>query len=58
MADTSWVIDDIDRAIYGEAEGLGASLFTLSSKVSSESFIRGKRISNGILAGKFTLNIP
>eukprot|EP01036_Dinobryon_divergens_P036047 gene36047-46842_t len=36
IADTSWVLNDKDRALYGTAVGLGADLFSLSSRISAE----------------------
>ena len=47
MADTSWVVDDEDGDLYAEAEANGASVFTLSSKKRSQTFVNVKRASFG-----------
>ena len=42
MADTTWVLNDKDRALYGTAAGLGADTFSLSSRISAQAFVNAK----------------
>lgn len=47
IADTSWVLNDKDRALYGTAVGLGADLFSLSSRISAEVIVDAKISTTG-----------
>jgi hypothetical protein len=42
MADTSWARNEDQKAIYGRAEALGASAFTLSSEAGARAFVEAK----------------
>lgn len=52
IADTSWVLNDKDRALYGTAAGLGADAFSLSSKISAQAFVNAKISITGFYSAK------